>query len=241
LREAAGLVKKLWEQDGKAGAQPEIAAVHIGFAKPHGQAMSTLAALKKFGLVVESNGRLVPSQAAIEIVNLPEEDPRRQKAIREALVAPELYHELIKDHQATGWPKAEVLEKELVTYKKFNPNAVKGFVADLFDSVDFAGVTDLSTLELGEEVEEAPKPIRREVPAGSPKPPAKPANIFDAFLDPKPMQKTYSFGLSENVNAKVDITGPVEVEDLEALKDYVDTLIKSWKRKQGKPHEGITA
>lgn len=48
-------------------------------------------------------------------------------------------------------------------------------------------------------------------------------------------QRTYSFGLSEDVNATVDITGPVEVEDLEALKDYVDTLIKSWKRKSQRP------
>jgi hypothetical protein len=55
------------------------------------------------------------------------------------------------------------------------------------------------------------------------------------------MQRTYSFGLSEAVNAKVDITGPVEVEDLEALRDYVDTLIKSWKRKKDKPTEASTA
>lgn len=237
LRAAALLVKNLWEQDGKAGAPPEIAAVHIGFAKPHGQAMSTLAALKKFGLVVESNGRLVPSQRAIEIVNLPDDDPRRQKALRDAVVAPDLYMELIKDHQSTGWPKADVLERELVTYKKFNPNAVKGFVADLLDSLEFAGVTDLSALELGQETEETPHTIKTEIPTENLKSPAgKPPDFFGALF-PKPMQRTYSFGLSEEVNAKVDITGPAEVEDLEALKDYVDILIKSWRRKRSKPSD----
>lgn len=54
------------------------------------------------------------------------------------------------------------------------------------------------------------------------------------------MQRSYSFGLSEEVNAKVEITGPAQVEDLEALRDYVDTLIKSWLRK-AKPKEGAPA
>lgn len=239
LRKAAELVDKLWKQDGKAGAPPEIAAIHIGFAKPHGQAMSTLAALKKFGLVVESNGRLVPSQCAIEIVNLPDDDPRRQKALREAVIAPGLYRELIKDHQSTGWPKADVLERELVTYKKFNPNAVKGFVADLFDSLEFAGVTDLAALELSEE-DETPMQTETDTPPANSRV-QRPPDPIASLLAPKPMLRTYSFGLSEDVNAKVDITGPAEVEDLEALKDYVDTLIKSWRRKRGKTSDESSA
>ena len=240
LRKAAELVGKLWEADGKAGAPPEIVAVHIGFAKAHGQAMSTVAALKKFGLVAESNGRLVPSQRAIEIVNLPEDDARRQKALREAVVSPELYRELIKDHQTTGWPKADVLERELVTYKKFNPSAVKGFVADLFDSLQFAGVSDLSALELNEEAEEPKREGRISQPrAETPKQKGVQAQAdpMTVFFGAKPMQRSYSFGLSENVNAKVEIVGPAEVDDLEALKDYVDTLIKSWKRKLAKSQD----
>lgn len=70
---------------------------------------------------------------------------------------------------------------------------------------------------------------------------SRPLKDFGAFLgNPEPTQRTYSFGLSEDVNAKVDITGPAEVEDLEALKDYVDTLIKSWRRKRTvKVDEGV--
>jgi hypothetical protein len=49
----------------------------------------------------------------------------------------------------------------------------------------------------------------------------KQIDALAGFFEPKPMQRTYSFGLSENVNAKVDITGPADVENLEALKDYV--------------------
>ena len=147
LREAVTRVRKLYEADGKAGAPAELAAVHIGFAKPHGQAMSVLAALKKFGLVSEINGRWAPSQRAIEILNLPEADERRQRALQEAALSPEIYRQLAEAHRETGWPKNDVLESELVTYRNFNPNSVEAFVKDLKDSLEFSGLSDLSALE----------------------------------------------------------------------------------------------
>src|SRR5271170_7642360 len=91
LREAVARVRKLYEADGKAGAPAELAAVHIGFAKPHGQALSVLAALKKFGLVSEVNGRWVPTQRAIEILNLQESDERRHSALQDAALSPDIY------------------------------------------------------------------------------------------------------------------------------------------------------
>jgi hypothetical protein len=153
LREAVTRVRKLYEADGKAGAPAELAAVHIGFAKPHGQAMSVLAALKKFGLVSEVNGRWVPSQRAIEILNLPEADERRDRALQDAALSPEIYRQLIEAHKETGWPKNDVLESELVTYRNFNPNSVGDFVKDLRDSLEFAGLSDLGALDTEEESE----------------------------------------------------------------------------------------
>ena len=82
LREAVERVRKLYEKDGKAGAPPEIAAKHIGYSSAHGQAMSVLANIKKFGLVSDTGGRLAPTQAALEIINLPDSDVRRQKALQ---------------------------------------------------------------------------------------------------------------------------------------------------------------
>jgi hypothetical protein len=156
LREACDRAAKFYRMDGKAGAPPQLAAVHIGFSKPHGQAMSVLAALKKFGLVTESNGRIILTQRGLEIVNLPSEDPRRAQALREAVLSPPIYQELIDQHKDTGWPSDDVVERELVTYRNFNPNAVKDFVADLRDSLEFAGLSSLIALESGEEDEFPP-------------------------------------------------------------------------------------
>lgn len=154
LRDAVERVTKLYRADGKAGAPPDIAAVHIGFNSPHGTAMSTIAALKRFGLVSEANGRIVPTQRAIEIINLPSGDPRRERALRDAALDPPIYRELVEQHRVTGWPKPDVLERELETYKNFNPRAVKGFVEDMFDSLEFAGLTNLSELNCGNEANE---------------------------------------------------------------------------------------
>lgn len=141
LRDAVERVRKLYSEDGRAGAPPKIAAVHIGFKAPHGQAMSVLAALKRFGLVSEANGRVAPSQSAIEILNLPESDPRRASALRAAALNPPIYRQLVEKNRSMGLPKRDVLEAELVAYQKFNPTAVKGFVSDFLDTLEYAGIS----------------------------------------------------------------------------------------------------
>lgn len=153
LREAVERLRNLYAKDGKAGAPAQLAAVHIGFGKAHGQAMSVLAALKKFGLIVESSGRFVPTQRGLEIVNLPNDDARRQKAIQEAVLEPSIYRELIEKHRESGWPADDVLASELVTYKNFNPKSANGFVVDLKDSLDFSGLSQEVALESDQEVD----------------------------------------------------------------------------------------
>jgi hypothetical protein len=147
LRDAVERLRNLYAKDGKAGAPAHLAAVHIGFGKAHGQAMSVLAALKKFGLIADSGGRFAPTQRGLEIVNLPVGDPRREKALQEAVMEPSIYRELIEQHRETGWPSDDVLASELVTYKEFNPKAVDGFVKDLRDSLEFSGLSEPATLE----------------------------------------------------------------------------------------------
>jgi hypothetical protein len=153
LRNAIERLRNLYTKDGKAGAPAQLAAIHIGFGKAHGQALAVLAALKKFGLISETGGRFAPTQRGLEIINLPANDPRRQKALQEALLEPAIYRELIEQHRETGWPADDVLASELVTYKQFNPKAVNGFVQDLRDSLEFAGLSDVSALESGTEEE----------------------------------------------------------------------------------------
>ena len=153
LREAVDRLKKFMKEDGRAGATPEIAARHIGFATAHGLAYSVLSALKKFDLVADKDGRVVPTQRAIEITSLPETDERRARAIKQAALLPQIYAELIEQYRTTGLPSDETLEGELVAYKSFNPNAVKEFIKGFRETLEFAGLSDLSVLGLETEAE----------------------------------------------------------------------------------------
>ncbi|MCU1339734.1 MAG: hypothetical protein JWO19_5315 [Bryobacterales bacterium] len=237
LKEAIDRVRNLYNKDGKAGAPAEIAAVHIGFGKPHGQAMSVLAALKRFGLVAESNGRIAPTQRAIEILNLPPTDPRCQKALRDAVLEPALYRELIEQHKDTGWPADDVLASELVTYKNFNPRAVEGFVRDFKDSVVIAGLSEEGALESEEEADP-------NVPETDHQPTK--ANIVNlggsssgkAGAGSKLSQThLFSWPLSKGVTAEVRfLIGPeadLSTTHLERLRQYLELVKMGWEETRG--------
>ena len=228
LREAVTRVRKLYEADGKAGAPAELAAVHIGFAKPHGQAMSVLAALKKFGLLSEINGRWVPSQRAIEILNLQESDERRQRALRDAALSPEIYRQLIEAHKDTGWPRSDVLESELVTYRNFNPNSVGDFVKQLKDSLEFAGLSDLDALEFESEeesdvVDDQAETIH-ETPKGKQQPPALPPGA----RKPIPLAaQVLAISIPRNLKVDVAVSGDeLKKDDLAKIKSQFNRWIE---------------
>ncbi len=229
LKEAVERVRKFYDVDGKAGAPSKVAAVHIGFASPHGQALSVLAALKKFGLIAPSGERLVPTQRAIEITMLPVTDSRRAKALKDAALDPPIYAELIEQHRGTGFPSDEVLESELVTYHGFNRNSVAGFVKDFRETLDFAGLSDLSQLELEPENEETqnmtetqgqmPNPLATPLLGG----PSTPKQISGIMVN--------AWTLSPHASAELRINGTVNAEELELLRDYVEITIKALSRK----------
>lgn len=157
LREAVDRTKRFVKDNGKAGAMPAIAAKLIGFASAHGQAYSVLSALKKFGLLEERDGRVFPTQRGMEVTSLPEADPRRLKAIRDAAISPAIYAELLEQHKDTNLPNDEALAGELVTYKGFNPNGVREFLKAFRETIEFAGLSDLTVLGSELKVEEGQK------------------------------------------------------------------------------------
>ena len=157
LQDALERVRRLFNEDGRANVAVEVAAKHIGYATAHGQAYSVLSALKKFGLLEENKGRVALSRRAIELLNLPVNDPRRIQALKDAALSPPIYRELVEQHAQTGLPGDEALEAELVTYKNFNPKAVAGFVRDFRATLEFAGLSDLTVLGSENKADEAKK------------------------------------------------------------------------------------
>ncbi len=234
LKEAVERVRQLYAADGKAGAPAAIAAKHIGFGSAHGAAMSVLAALRRFGLVAEANGRIVPTQRAMEILNLPANDPRRTAALQEAALLPVIYRSLVESYQQTGLPSDEVLEAELTTYKGFNPKAVSGFVKDFRDTLDFAGINVSDALESAHtdyEGGESEMPNVHEEPAKLKAMSPPPAGIvrtdegFKVKVGPgqRPNPSTFIWPLSKDVTAQVTFSGgDVRAAHLDMLAKYLD-------------------
>lgn len=141
-----------------AATLPESAAKAIGFSSAHGSAMSVLAALKKFGLMEDKDGRVSPTKRAAEIINLPKDDLRRLNAIREAAMTPPLYRELLELYKDTGIPADEALIGELTTYKGFSVNAAKEFLKAFRETLEFSGLSGVQVLEFGSGEKEQEKP-----------------------------------------------------------------------------------
>jgi hypothetical protein len=153
LRGAVEKVRLLNTADGRAGAPLDAALKHMGFNTRHGQAMAVISALRKFGLVEDVSGRVVPTPRAIDILVFQDQDARKVRALREAALSPEIYRELYEQYKATRIPSEESLKAELIADKHFNPNSVEGFIQDFKDTLSFAGI--MNPVELSLQAEDA--------------------------------------------------------------------------------------
>ncbi|SRR6266481_341977 len=241
LKDALERTKKFYVVDGRGGAPTDMAAKHIGFASAHGQALSVLSALKKFGLLEDRAGRVVLTQRALELITLPEDDPRRSESLRKAALSPTIYGGLIKQFKANGaasLPSNETLRAELIAYKDFNPNAVDDFIRAFRETLDFSGLSDFSMIESvdeaqSEDAEESGgvnEPLARmrnptivRVVNNEEKIPVNPASPTAT-----PHSWTWTLSIPRNVKADLRIAGDVTRADIARLKKQIEFIEDSF-------------
>lgn len=149
LSSAIERVARIYSEDGRAGAPVAIAVKRIGYSSAHGQAMTVISALQKYGLTENRNGRIVPTTRAIDMIEFKRGQPRFDIAAREAALQPAIYREICEHYEALGGlPSDESLKPELITDKGFNPRAVMGFLADMRSTLEFAGLLRGNVLSL---------------------------------------------------------------------------------------------
>jgi hypothetical protein len=155
LEASVARVKKLYDQDHESGSTIDSAAKHMGFNKAHGDAMSVLSGLKKFGLVEMIGGRVVVTKRAVNILLFPEAE-RGINARREAVLLPKEYRELFNRFKGKKIPSDETLRSELIADKGFNSKAVDGFLKDFRASLAYAGISTEDALDSSLEPSEEP-------------------------------------------------------------------------------------
>jgi len=194
----------------------------MGFSGKHGKSMMVVSALKKYGLVDDVAGRVVPTQRAVEIIVLAKDDPRRQQAIREAALNPDINGELYEQFAEDGFPSGESLEAELVAYKGFNPAAVGGYVRDFLATMEFASLTsageiplnDNQNLEMVSDIEAPQAPAK---PGGSPTKDLT-AKVVDRFS--ARATRRFTWPLAKEIIVTVEFVGG------EVLASHIDLLQK---------------
>src|SRR5262249_16938902 len=99
LEEAVGKIEALYRQDKLVASPKDAALKHMGFDKAHGEAGRVLSALKSYGLIEDTNDRIKLTQRGVNIVVRETEDPLRIAAIREAVLSPGIYRELLQEYK----------------------------------------------------------------------------------------------------------------------------------------------
>jgi hypothetical protein len=141
LPQAVERITRLYKEDGRSGSLLESAVKHFGFNRAHGTAMALVSALRKYGLIDVSNNRVTLTARGLNIVLFPDADARKQTAIKEAALAPEIYADLYNRFLPSGKIVSEqTLTAELVAEMKFNPRAVSEFVRDFKETLIYAGL-----------------------------------------------------------------------------------------------------
>jgi hypothetical protein len=144
LQVALSRAQAVYAKEQRHPANVEVILSHWGYSPKSGAGLVTLAALKKFGLLLDQGsgdsrkGRL--SEAALKILLDEEGSPTRAQLIREAALTPSIHRELWQEYGGS-LPSDATLRKHLLLDKGFTESAVEEFVPQFKSTVAFAKLT----------------------------------------------------------------------------------------------------
>jgi hypothetical protein len=137
LETCVGWARKMYESERKSATSALVVARHAGYNSLSGASRQALAAMKKFGLLVEEPGeRLRLSEDAVRVVLQPDEG-ERLKILRALAIKPIIVHEILRDH-SDGLPSDETLKFELIDGRKFSDDGAATFLKALHETIRFA-------------------------------------------------------------------------------------------------------
>jgi hypothetical protein len=97
LAEAIEKARLIFSEEHFHTASREVIAKDMGFQGLSGPSQSHIAALKHYGLLTAEGDGLRVSEDAVTLLELEENEPRRQQALARAAVAPHLFREIIAE------------------------------------------------------------------------------------------------------------------------------------------------
>jgi hypothetical protein len=217
-----------------------VAVGHWGFKEKSSGGLTTVAALKSFGLMkdleVKAGGRTVQLTDLGLRILLDNRDPspERDTAIKQAALSPKIHVALWKKW-GTQLPSDNELRHRLIFDWKFNENSVADFVQEYKDTIAFAKLTDSDTISgapedkmENEEEPDMPELQQSNQARQNPLPPSVPPSGIPKVKDPTALL-TQALVVSIPRNFRVDINvrgDELRYEDLAKIKSQFNRWIE---------------
>lgn len=147
LPEAIEKARRLYDQEHRTPATVEVVAEAWGYEPSSSSVAASIATLKHYGLLDQTRGngdrRLSISERGFDILIEPEGSNRRDEAIREAALAPEIFSELWSTFGDRG---SDANIRSHLLRKGFNRTAVAPCIRAYRGTILFAGMQESDTI-----------------------------------------------------------------------------------------------
>jgi hypothetical protein len=231
LAEALEKIADIYGKFGRSAVTPEEAVKSWGHKGLHGPALAELSALKKFGLIqsLGKNG-VTLTDSGISLVLGDKDSQEYKEAIQNAALCPKIFREIF-EREKPGVISDGVLKLYLVKNKEFTETGTDKFIKSYRETIALANLNGIQDNRLEDGVEEKGVPDLNGQTAISDPKTRIPSGVPDRNTTQQTKLRSYSWALSGDFNAKLDLLGEAKTEeDLDALADYVEITIKALKR-----------
>jgi len=225
LKTAIDRANEFRKQEGRAAAPVSVAVKHWGYKAKSSGGIQTIAALKYFGLLIDTGSgdsrKVQLSDLGLRIV-LDERtvSPERDALIKKAALMPKIYARLWNQWH-TAFPSPDNFRHHLRVDLKFSDTTVDSFIRGYKDTISFAKLGDSDILPSSEgevplENEEQDMQNQQVTPISGTQQPARP------LPSGKPVGA--SIPVTKNCSVSILATGEVTQKGLEQLISYINLI-----------------
>lgn len=248
LKRAIELAAKLWDAEKRHSVTIPIVCGHWGLSTKSSAGLLSVAALKKFGLLVEegagTNRTVRLSDFGLEIVKNKDVPEELERFAKNAALKPEIHRDLWMNFRDAS--DASMI-RHLVFDLKFNDKAAPSVVEVYRETIAFAKLTASDTVENTDDGDEPQESETPPMPAlASTATPAKPLPAYGGGPSPLTVSLPTHLVVAEKANMTRQYRAPLDEENdveirffgsefgvpqLEQLADFVEYIKKGLQRK----------
>lgn len=144
LEEAIAAIRKIYDYTKKAAAPTDaVVANALGYSLKSSGGVKTIAALKAYGLIEESDQNIKITDRAYRIIIDVADSPERKQAIKDAALSPKWYQTVF---EKWGPDPPASTRSTLVLQHAFVPTTVDAFLNGYRQTIHFAGLSSTESL-----------------------------------------------------------------------------------------------